>query len=56
MPQEDTQETSGHRRSKRSISKERHVETLVVVDKEMVDYYKDEDIENYILTIMNMVS
>jgi len=28
----------------------------VVVDREMVDYYKNEDIENYVFTIMNMVS
>lgn len=43
-------------RSKRSVSVERNVETLVVADKAMVEYYSDEDIETYILTVMNMVS
>ena len=43
-------------RSKRSVSIERNVETLVVVDHWMMDFYKNEDIENYVLTIMNMVS
>lgn len=47
---------SPHRRHKRSISLERHVETLVVVDTKMVEYYKDEDVTTYVLTIMNMVS
>ena len=45
-----------HHRSKRSVSIERNVETLVVVDHWMMDFYKNEDIENYVLTIMNMVS
>ena len=44
-----------HHRRKRSVSLERNVETLVVVDKQMMLYYKDEDIETYVLTIMNMV-
>ncbi|GFW17574.1 a disintegrin and metalloproteinase with thrombospondin motifs 7 [Trichonephila clavipes] len=44
------------RRRKRSVSSERNVETLVVADKMMVDYYSEEDIETYILTVMNMVS
>ncbi len=35
---------------------ERNVEMLVVIDTKMVEYYKSEDIENYVLTIMNMVS
>lgn len=47
--------TSLRRRHKRSVSVERNVETLVVVDPSMVEYYKNEDIENYVLTIMNMV-
>jgi len=49
-------ETGRTRRKKRSISLERNVETLIVVDQSMVEYYKNEDIENYVLTIMNMVS
>lgn len=40
---------------KRSISREITVETLVVADKSMSDKYKNFDLENYILTIMNMV-
>jgi len=37
------------------VSVERNVETLLVVDPSMMEYYKNEDIENYVLTIMNMV-
>lgn len=44
------------RRSKRSISKEKHVETLVVVDKMMVGYHGHQEIEPYVLTVMNIVS
>jgi len=47
--------TSLRRRRKRSVSVERNVETLIVVDPSMMDYYKNENIENYVLTIMNMV-
>ncbi|BFY97420.1 hypothetical protein BsWGS_00460 [Bradybaena similaris] len=47
---------SSHDRTKRSISIEKHVETLVVVDTEMVNYYQNEDIETYVLTVMNMVA
>ncbi|XP_076356664.1 A disintegrin and metalloproteinase with thrombospondin motifs 6-like [Tachypleus tridentatus] len=43
-------------RTKRSVSKERNVETLVVVDKKMKDFYHNDDVETYVLTIMNMVS
>ncbi|KAI8789362.1 A disintegrin and metalloproteinase with thrombospondin motifs 7 isoform X1, partial [Biomphalaria glabrata] len=53
----DRQEGSkSHSRKKRSISTEKYVETLVVVDTEMVNYYENEDIETYVLTIMNMVA
>ncbi|KAH9524630.1 A disintegrin and metalloproteinase with thrombospondin motifs 7 [Bulinus truncatus] len=48
--------SESHARRKRSISTEKHVETLVVVDTEMVNYYQNEDIETYVLTIMNMVA
>ena len=51
---EHVEETS--RRKKRSISIERNVETLLVVDPAMVEYYQDEDLKTYVLTIMNMVS
>ncbi|XP_022245549.1 A disintegrin and metalloproteinase with thrombospondin motifs 7-like [Limulus polyphemus] len=43
-------------RTKRSVSKEKNVETLVVVDKKMKDFYHNDDVETYVLTIMNMVS
>ena len=47
---------SSHRRRRRSTSTERNVELLVVIDKHMVQYYMDQDIETYVLTIMNIVS
>uniref|UniRef100_A0A6I8NS37 ADAM metallopeptidase with thrombospondin type 1 motif 7 n=1 Tax=Ornithorhynchus anatinus TaxID=9258 RepID=A0A6I8NS37_ORNAN len=40
----------------RSISKEKWVETLVVADQKMVEYHRPEHIENYVLTVMNMVA
>lgn len=50
----------GRRRGKvrppRSVSKERHVETLVVADSTMVEFHQDGDVDTYLLTIMNMVS
>ncbi|XP_033035202.1 A disintegrin and metalloproteinase with thrombospondin motifs 12 [Trachypithecus francoisi] len=42
--------------SRRSISKERWVETLVVADTKMIEYHRSENVESYILTIMNMVT
>ncbi|KAL6256985.1 hypothetical protein P5V15_011921 [Pogonomyrmex californicus] len=32
------------------------LELLVVLDKSLLDYYKEFDIENYILTLFNMAS
>ncbi len=53
---EDASKQRGHkRRRKRSYSLERNVETLVVADGKMTEFYKNENIETYILTIMNMV-
>ena len=43
------------KRKRRSVSVERNVEVLVVADQKMVDYYSNEDLNNYILTVMNMV-
>lgn len=43
-------------RSKRSISRPRHVEALVVADTTMMAFHQDGDVETYLLTIMNMVS
>ncbi|XP_028914775.1 A disintegrin and metalloproteinase with thrombospondin motifs 12 [Ornithorhynchus anatinus] len=47
---------SSRRLSRRSISKERWVETLVVADTKMIEYHGSENVESYILTIMNMVT
>lgn len=44
-----------HHRSKRSFSTERYVETMVVVDPSMIEYHNNEDLDNYVLTVMNMV-
>lgn len=41
-------------RRKRSISSPRHVETLIVADRTMISFH--DDVETYLLTIMNMVS
>ncbi|XP_069766264.1 A disintegrin and metalloproteinase with thrombospondin motifs 7-like isoform X2 [Narcine bancroftii] len=40
----------------RSISKEKWVETLVVADPKMVEHHGSENIEAYVLTVMNMVA
>ncbi|XP_051907800.1 A disintegrin and metalloproteinase with thrombospondin motifs 6 isoform X1 [Hippocampus zosterae] len=47
---------NGARRTRRSVSTERFVETLVVADKMMVGYHGRKDIEHYILSIMNIVA
>uniref|UniRef100_A0AAV2L3G0 Peptidase M12B domain-containing protein n=1 Tax=Knipowitschia caucasica TaxID=637954 RepID=A0AAV2L3G0_KNICA len=41
---------------KRSVSRERYVETLVVADKMMVGYHGRRDIEQYILAVVNIVA
>lgn len=43
------------KRMRRSISRPRHVEAMVVADSSMVAFHND-TIESYLLTIMNMVS
>ena len=43
------------RRHRRSVSKEKWVETLVVADAKMVEYHGQPNVESYVLTIMNMV-
>ncbi|KAJ6662917.1 hypothetical protein lerEdw1_011121 [Lerista edwardsae] len=40
----------------RSVSKEKWVETLVVADPKMVEYHGSENVEKYVLTVMNMVA
>ncbi|KAL2091719.1 hypothetical protein ACEWY4_011517 [Coilia grayii] len=42
--------------SRRSVSKERWVETLVVADSKLMDYHGSGNVESYIFTIMNMVA
>uniref|UniRef100_A0A182VWA1 Peptidase M12B domain-containing protein n=1 Tax=Anopheles minimus TaxID=112268 RepID=A0A182VWA1_9DIPT len=44
------------RRSRRSISKPRHVEALIVADHSMAQFHQDVDLQQYLLMIMNMVS
>jgi hypothetical protein len=41
---------------KRSTVEEKFVETLVVADKSMAKQFENEELEYYLLTIMNMVS
>ena len=48
--------SASHQRRKRSFSTERYVETLIVVDPSMISYHKNEHLETYVLTIMNMVT
>ncbi|XP_076815322.1 A disintegrin and metalloproteinase with thrombospondin motifs 6-like isoform X1 [Clavelina lepadiformis] len=43
-------------RRRRSVSLERHVETMVVADKTLVRYHGRQEVERYILTIMNVVA
>ncbi|KAK3089633.1 hypothetical protein FSP39_005227 [Pinctada imbricata] len=47
---------SGGRRRRSAISEEKHVETLVVADTEMVRYHGKPVLEAYILSIMNVVA
>lgn len=49
-----TNNVQHHQRMKRSISSPRHVETLIVADSTMVAFH--DEVESYLLTIMNMVS
>ncbi|KAI4488514.1 hypothetical protein M0802_011554 [Mischocyttarus mexicanus] len=48
--------TKWWQRSKRSISRPRHVEALVVADTTMMAFHQDGNVDTYLLTIMNMVS
>lgn len=42
-------------RTKRSFSKPRYVEALLVADTSMVEFHEEGDVETYLLSIMNMV-
>ena len=48
-------QTKRKRRSSSYESVHRYLEVLVVADKMFLDFHKDKDYENYILTTMNMV-
>ncbi|XP_072484687.1 A disintegrin and metalloproteinase with thrombospondin motifs 7 [Notamacropus eugenii] len=50
------QQQRKRRLQQRSISKEKWVETLVVADTKMVEYHGWDHVENYVLTVMNMVA
>ncbi|XP_015493912.1 A disintegrin and metalloproteinase with thrombospondin motifs 7, partial [Parus major] len=41
---------------RRSISREKWVETLVVADTKMVEFHGSANVEKYVLTVMNMVA
>ncbi|KAK3539221.1 hypothetical protein QTP86_030738, partial [Hemibagrus guttatus] len=43
-------------RSRRSVSTERWVETMVVADSKMLQYHGNNNVESYIFTVMNMVA
>ena len=43
-------------RTKRSVSRARYVEALIVADTTMMAFHQDGDVETYLLTIMNIVS
>ncbi|GAA6091907.1 A disintegrin and metalloproteinase with thrombospondin motifs 7 isoform X2 [Tachysurus ichikawai] len=56
MRQRERWEKHHHRRRQRSISRERWVETLVVADPKMVEYYGKDGVESYVLAVMNIVA
>ncbi|XP_053557160.1 A disintegrin and metalloproteinase with thrombospondin motifs 12 [Bombina bombina] len=52
----ERKQEKGRKISPRSVSKERWVETLVVVDTKMIEYHGSDNVESYVFTIMNMVT
>ena len=42
-------------RQRRSLDTEVTIQLLVVVDKEMISFHGNESVEEYVLTVMNMV-
>ncbi|KAK2869514.1 hypothetical protein Q7C36_001385 [Tachysurus vachellii] len=54
--QRERWEKRHHRRRQRSISREKWVETLVVADPKMVEYYGKDGVESYVLAVMNIVA
>ena len=51
-----TEDEEIHSRRRRSTSLERNIETLIVADKTLVGFHGRQEVERYILTIMNIVS
>lgn len=43
-------------RQRRSLAKDVTIQLLVVVDKEMISFHGNQSVEEYVLTIMNMVN
>ena len=43
-------------RQRRSLNAEVTIQLLVVVDKEMISFHGNQSVEEYVLTVMNMVS
>ena len=43
-------------RQRRSLGTEVTVQLLVVVDKEMISFHGNQSVEEYVLTVMNMVN
>ena len=43
-------------RQRRSLDTEVTIQLLVVVDRDMINYHGNQSIEEYVLTVMNMVS
>lgn len=42
-------------RRRRSVSTERNIEVLLVADKSMYKFYRNENLTEYLLTVMNVV-
>lgn len=43
-------------RQRRSLDTEVTIQLLVVVDRDMINYHGNRSVEEYVLTVMNMVS
>uniref|UniRef100_UPI0037E80270 A disintegrin and metalloproteinase with thrombospondin motifs 12-like n=1 Tax=Semicossyphus pulcher TaxID=241346 RepID=UPI0037E80270 len=52
----EREQQKGESRSRRSVSRERWVETMVVADSKLIEYHGSDNVESYIFTIMNMVA
>ena len=52
----ESRRTTHARRKRRSLSMEHWVEMMVVADHEMVEFHGRDEVEKYVLTIVNIVS